>query len=51
MAPTEDGSSYSLVLTTRSSIGAALAAQRDRIARLGRLAGCTVNQAAAYPGE
>jgi len=50
VAPAEDGASYSIVLTTRSSLGAALAAQRDAIARLGRLAGATVNQAAAYPG-
>ena len=50
MAPLEDGKTYQIVQTTRSSIGAALTAQRQRIARLGRLAGAEVNQNDAYPG-
>ncbi len=49
-APTEDGTAYRLVQTTRSSITASLEAQRDVIGRLGRLAGATVKQSPHYPG-
>jgi hypothetical protein len=51
VAPLDDGKTYQIVQTTRSSIGAALTAQRKRIARLGRLAGADVNQNDAYPGS
>lgn len=49
VAQLDDGT-YQTVQTTRSSIAAALAGQRSRIARLAKLAGAKVNQNDAYPG-
>lgn len=41
---------YSIINTTRSSIPAALTAERSRIAALARMAGAEVHQPGTYPG-
>ena len=50
VAPLDGSGTHQIVQTTRSSISAALTAQRNRIARLGKLAGAKVTQNDAYPG-
>jgi hypothetical protein len=48
--PSQDGSSYKIVTSSRSSIGAALESQRVVIAKAAKLCGASCEQDNAYPG-
>jgi len=48
--PSQDGSSYKIVMSSRSSIGSALESQRAIIAKAAKLCGASCAQDNAYPG-
>ena len=48
--PKEGAQEYEVVMSSRSSIGPALQAQRDIIAKAAKLCGARIAQANAYPG-
>ena len=48
--PKEGAQEYEVVMSSRSSIGPALQAQRDIIAKAAKLCGARIAQDNAYPG-
>ena len=48
--PSADGAAYTIIMSSRSSIGSALEAQREIIAQAAQLCGASCCQDNAYPG-
>lgn len=48
--PSEDGSSYTIIMSSRSSIGSALDGQRDIISQAAKLCNASCVQDNPYPG-